>query len=65
MPVLEFDMLEGKWTEGKEQREEGCGCAQAHCEDGVWTSPQICDMHREQFLTQYALRLQLQPVSEK
>ena len=65
MPVLEFDMLEGKWTEEIEQHKEGCGCVQAQCEDGVWTNPQICDEHKKQFLAQCALRLQLQPVSEK
>jgi hypothetical protein len=64
MPVLEFDMLEGTWTEGEEHKIDGCGCVQARCENGVWTSPTICQEHKEQFLAKYALRLKLQPVSE-
>ncbi len=65
MPVLEFDMIEGTWTEGEERAENGCGCIQARCNDGEWIGPVICERHKEQFLSQYALRLRLQPVSEK
>jgi len=64
MPVLEFDMLEGTWTEGEECESKGCGCVQARCEDGVWNNPVICQEHKEQFLAQYAIHLRLQPVSE-
>ena len=46
MPVLEFDMIKGTWTEGEERTENGCGCVQARCNDGEWIGPVICERHK-------------------